>query len=151
MEGHSHLRDLAHAAAAVIGVPVDTVGDQFILTVDGIYECSFTVCDAEDAIEFSTALCLVGADREQLFEQALRLNLHAAATRGAAISLHPDASTLVLHIRQRASHLDAQRLSQSLIDLLDTARTLRHELHDAVAASAAMSHEFTLPMHLIRA
>jgi hypothetical protein len=151
MKSHLHLKEVVHAVAERIGVPIDAADDQFILAFDGIYECSFTVSDDANAIEFSTPLCLVGADRERLFEQALRLNLHAAATRGAAISLHSDASVLVLRVRQRAGHLDAQWLSQTLMEIVDTARTIRRELHDVGVERSAMPQEFTPSINMIRA
>lgn len=152
MSTDQHIRDVVGEAASRIGAPIDEAGNEFVLSFDGIYECIFSIVEGTDAVDFSTPLCLVGANRTTLFERALRLNLHGAATRGGAISLCADRSVLSLRIRLTATVLDAEWLALTLTDLVDTARTIRRELGDAgVASATVLPHDFNASIAMIRA
>jgi hypothetical protein len=146
MNTAEQVKDVVDAAAEHLGTAIVQAGDEFILSFDGIYECSFCVVEDGAALEFATPLCIVQRDCDRLFERALSLNLHGAATRGASIALQPDGSVLVLRFRHRGETLDADGLSLILLSLIETARTIRRELLDSSADRSARTHDFLVAM-----
>jgi hypothetical protein len=115
-----------------------------IVLYDGLYECSVSITENGDAMELSTPLCLVCADdRERMFERALHLNLHGAATRGATISLDANLPVLLLRQRQTVERLDPLWLSDALTQIMNTARMVRRELTAGAVAETEPAVETT--------
>lgn len=146
----SRLPEIVAATAELIGVSIVAADERFTVMFDEINECTFGRSDDGESIEFATPLCLVGLERESLFESALRTSLHGIATRGAVIALHSSGAFLELRFRHRPQRCDAHWLACTLAELLDTVRAIRRELHEMGRIAATGSHGPDVHVCLIR-
>lgn len=111
---------------------VESDGNTLIFTYADLYDCWITADEANDLFEVRTQLCLVDdARRDQIYGEALRLNLNFDHTQGATIALSNN--VLLLRAEHTARSLDRERLTDALARLIAAAGRIRERLLGADA------------------
>jgi hypothetical protein len=136
------LNDMMLAISREDDIPIEADGDNIIVSYDDFNECVVAAKNG-NAVEFRAPLFAFAAEnRDKLFEEALKFNLHDGAD--TAIALSDVAPVLLLRQSIAAEGLHQRELREALAGFIEMTQLAREKLA-CVRGDLAASRDSAVP------
>jgi hypothetical protein len=130
MNFFERLKEMMLAIGKEVDIPIEIADQNIVVAYDEFNECSVAAVNHDEAVEFRAPLfAFAPENRDELFEEALKLNLYGSGGAVAALSDH--APVLLLRDTVAAQGLHQQELGQALAGFVETVRSVRKRLLSA--------------------
>ena len=130
MDFFDRLKEMMLAIGQQVDIDVDVADKNIFVAYDEFNECTVAPVNNGEAVEFRAPLFVCAPEnRDELFEEALKLNLYGSG--GAAVALSDHAPVLLLRDTVAAQGLHQRELGQALAGFVETVRSVRERLLSA--------------------